>query len=1232
MTFLPATSGLRIVVFFCGAAIALASPDRPMIFEQNIGQTDTAVRYLARAGGYTLYLTDRDAVMALGGERGVLRMSWKGGARSPVVEGVTRLESYSNYYIGNDPTRWRERVPHFASVRYTDVYPGIDMVYYGSDRQAEYDFVVAPGADPGQIRLAFSGHDKLWTTDTGDLAFRAGAQELRLRRPRVYQEHAGRRVEVQGGYEIDGAGGVRFALADYDRGRALVIDPVFEFFHFLGGPLARTHRLSESGRGQSTGDGVVVDSTGAVYVGGRTDAIQFPVTQGVAPGGIDLYLTKFTSDGRAILYSIYFGGSGEDWARPRCLALDGQNNIYFSGGTESADFPTTAGAIDRTFRGATDGFVAKFGPTGSLAFSTYLDSIGAGVHVYVAVDSAGFPYLAGDTFNVPSGRGFVAKLAPDGKSTLYVTYLSAYATNIAVDSLGQAYVTGNAYGAITILGPVDQTTFGGGDVDVYVAKISATGALVFSTYLGGNGDDQSNGIAVDSTGAVYVCGVVWGRNGSTPSFPTTAGALRTTYSGGISDGFVAKFNPNGSRSWVTLLGGNDYDWAMSLAVQPGGTRDVYVTGLTDSPDFPAPLGQVMNPRGSSDIFVVKLSPDGKQLRFANNFGGTFGGSRWDTGYDVAVKGTDVYLTGAVSTGFTPDTARQPLYPFSGGDFDAFVAKLSNVDLQVTPSPVRRLPALPRAPSGDPAGQLTLFDCEIEARNISAPTATNTRVVATPGAGNQLLSCEASGASCSVSNSQAVISAGNLDSNSAVEVHLQVLGTVTSGGATSPCSFEGRSNINDPNEANNYAETIDNEQRSAGQAGLLVASTTPGRADGNATSAPNRLFVRGPGDPGSGVEYTAARTYAPGAQVAIRAQAAPGCAFADFTGTLPGETTSHVLSLSNPMTLTMGATPAVVVARFRCLAWRDGGQPLMKIGLFREFVSQPAQPGQPWGMFLLDATGEGGWNGDQLDRLFWLGTGGDVPVTGDWNGDGRTKIGIFRNGLWLLDVNGNGRWDGDSVDRIVSLGQAGDKPVVGDWNGDGVSEVGIFRAGLWVIDYNGNGRWDGSGPDRVWSLGQAGDTPLVGDWNNDGKSKIAVFRAGLWVVDYNGSGGWDGEPGDRVWSLGQAGDTPVVGRWQRGQGHGIGVFRGLNPTQAMWLLDMNGNGRWDGDPTDRLRVFGQTGDTPVVAHWNSEASDKIGIFRAGLWILDYNGDGYYTPGIDRVSSLGQAGDKPLAGIW
>jgi hypothetical protein len=248
----------------------------------------------------------------------------------------------------------------------------------------------------------------------------------------------------------------------------------------------------------------------------------------------------------------------------------------------------------------------------------------------------------------------------------------------------------------------------------------------------------------------------------------------------------------------------------------------------------------------------------------------------------------------------------------------------------------------------------------------------------------------------------------------------------------------------------------------------------------------------------------------------------------------------------------------------------------KIGVFRN--------SHDW---YLDSNGNGTWDGNVIDRQYALGKVGDIPVVGDWNGNGITEIGVFRdNHTWNVDYNGNGIWEGVAGgDRIYITGKPGDVPVPGDWNGNNITEMAVFRGNhTWYIDYNGNGLWDSpAGGDRIYITGKPGDIPVPGDWNGDGITEMAVFRGShTWYIDYNGNGVWDSPfGGDRIYTTGQPGDIPVFGDWNGDRLFEMGVFR---PSNHNFYLDFNANGLWDGASVDRRYDFGTFGDIPVSGKW------------------------------------------------
>ena len=431
-------------------------------------------------------------------------MKLVGANPAPQLTGSDELPGKSNYFIGNDPAKWRTNVPNYAKVKYADVYPGIDLAYYGNQRQLEYDFVVSPGADPQSIRLAFDGDEKQRIDDHGDLALEAKGGEIRMHRPVVFQQIDGSRRNIAANFVLRSGREVGFEIARYDATKPLIIDPVLSYSTYLGG---------------SSGDlgyGIAVDSSGNAYVTGGTTSVDFPTANAFqsALGGPSIvghaFVTKLNAAGSAVVYSTYLGGSGGEFGYG--IAVDSSGNAYVTGSTESTNFPT-ANAFQAAKRGSGNAFLTKLNPAGSaLVYSTYL----------------------GGT-NFDAGRG------------------------IAVDSSGSAYVTGFTASPDFPTANAFQAAYGGYLSNAFVTKFNATGsALLYSTYLGGNrgGDygDWGIGIAVDSSGNAYLTGYA-----SSPDFPivnafqTANNCCDGEYTG---DAFVTKLNPGGSAVYSTHLGGS----------------------------------------------------------------------------------------------------------------------------------------------------------------------------------------------------------------------------------------------------------------------------------------------------------------------------------------------------------------------------------------------------------------------------------------------------------------------------------------------------------------------------------------------------------------------------------------------------------------------------------------------------------------------------------------------------
>jgi hypothetical protein len=499
----------------------------PLHFEQNRGQSDPQVKFLARGLGYALFLTPTEAVLSLRGAKAgpaaassaaVLRMKLVGARPEAEVRGAGPLPGQVNYFRGRDPAKWYRHIPTYAQVRYEEVYPGIDLVYYGQQRQLEYDFVVAPEADPRRIRLGFEG-----TAGTprlegqGSLVLPLASGEVRLHKPVLYQEVDGQRREVAGRYVLHPEADqtlaqVGFEVADYDRTRPLVIDPVLVYSTYLGGSHA------------DAGLSIAVDETGSAYITGETSSTDFPTTatvpQPTLAGARDAFVTKLSADGTALVYSTYLGGSAGD--RGLSIAVDGAGQAYVTGATESTDFPTQ-NALQPTFGGVQDAFVTKLSADGAtLLYSTYGGGSGAETGTAIAVDEEGQAYVTGSTtsadlpalnaFDSTLGGtqdAFVAKLTAEGTAVVYATYLGGSASEtgagIAVDGEGQAYVTGSTDSADFPTQNALQPTFGGVQ-DAFVTKLSADGAaLLYSTYGGGSGAETGTAIAVDEEGHTTPC-------------------------------------------------------------------------------------------------------------------------------------------------------------------------------------------------------------------------------------------------------------------------------------------------------------------------------------------------------------------------------------------------------------------------------------------------------------------------------------------------------------------------------------------------------------------------------------------------------------------------------------------------------------------------------------------------------------------------------------------------------
>ena len=679
---------------------------RPLAFEANRGQADEQVKFLARGAGYTVFLTPTEAVVALGQgrpERAVVRLKAVGGSAASQIVPDGELPGVVNYSSGGPGSR-SVSAPTYGRVRYVDVYPGVDLVYYGGPGQLEYDFVLAPGADPSQIALMFDGAERVEIDARGDLVLQTGAGELRQPRPVVYQEIDGARRSVVGDYVLDGEGRVRVRLGAYDVTRPVVIDPVLAYSTYLGGSNDEADGLF------GAVFGIAVDAAGNTYVTGSTTSVDFPTTPGATrtlSGSQDAFVTKLSPTG-AVLYSTYLGGPCEDIAN--AIAVDTAGNAYVTGRANKLCFfgEASSGAL-----------VAKLGPTGTLLYALVFggELVDTSAGTAIAVDAAGHAYVTGNTSSVDFPTtpgafrtescpdiyiagftdGFVAKVSPDGGSLVFSTFLCGNGTDfpsgIALDPAGNIYVAGTTgsgdFPTVNPLQPVSHTNpFGSTG---FVSKLSADGThLIYSTYLGGSINDAINGLAVDGQGNAYVTGVT-----TSVDFPTTPGVLQPQRGNVFcldlfcTDAFVAKINAAGNALvYSTYLYGEGDDSGSRIAVDAAG--NAYVVGTTSSLFFP--IADAFQPtsrvRGPSDAFVAKLNPDGTRIVYASYLGGSGGASTLtgsDEGSAIAIDAAgNAYVAGSTKSYDFPTTPGAFQTAIGGGvcDFfggpcgDAFVAKIT----------------------------------------------------------------------------------------------------------------------------------------------------------------------------------------------------------------------------------------------------------------------------------------------------------------------------------------------------------------------------------------------------------------------------------------------------------------------------------------------------------------------------------------------------------------------------
>ena len=692
----------------------------PLSFEKNEGQADTRVEFLSHNAGYTVYLTADEAILSLSEGRSnnnrtetseekaqppavdsqvtsnesdertmgySLGMKLGGANPKAPISGLDELPGKSNYFVSNDPKKWHTDIANYARVKYSGVYPGVDLVYHGNKGQLEYDFVVAPSANPKSIRFSVAAiptprtmhrAGMLRITADGDLMMKMSGGEIRFHKPIAYQTNpSGVKNYVETRYVLGrGQSQISFAVASYDRRRPLVIDPVLSYSTYLG-PSGGVYSIA-------------VDASGNAYVTGGNTSTGFPTTPGAfqttCPGSCypnpAAFVAKLNSTGSALVYSTYLSGSGGAFGES--IAVDSAGDAYVAGEAGS-NFPTTSGAFQTICPGCTGysqaAFITKLNPSGSaLVYSTYL---GGSVGDYaggIALDASDNAYVTGGTSssNFPvtpgcfqltyqaGGDAFVTELNSTGSALVYSTYLgggSSAGGKIVVNTAGNAYVEGETQspsfpttaGAFaTTCSKCSSGTDPGGHPlqDVFVTEFNTNGsALVYSTFLGGSNGDFPEGIALDASGNAYVTGSTYSND-----FPVTPGAFQTTCGGGNCSGqagdmFLLKLNSTGSALvYSTYVGGSGYDVGTGIVVDS--TGDAYVGGGTSSLDFPATVGAFQTVNKGGNAFLVEVNPSGSAILYSTFLGGSGGDNANAISLDAS---GGIYIAGQANSRDFPTT-------------------------------------------------------------------------------------------------------------------------------------------------------------------------------------------------------------------------------------------------------------------------------------------------------------------------------------------------------------------------------------------------------------------------------------------------------------------------------------------------------------------------------------------------------------------------------------------------
>jgi hypothetical protein len=1261
--------------------------------------------YVARGQGYTIAIDGATMTIGILPRRNragsFVSMSFAGGRHVQPVAGQ-ELPGKVNLIRGNDPRQWKLGIPTYGQVKYRDVYPGVDVLFYGNQQQVEFDLLLKPGADPRAIRMKFDGARKVSLDRAGQLVVETPSGEVTFPLPRIYQEAGveeptGVKKSIEGHYSLGRANEIGFEVAAYDRTKSLVIDPTVLYGDLLEGNNSVVIAAN------------ALDSAGNIYLAGYTGSTDFPTTAGaVQPGlnagSLDGFISKINSSGTALIYSTYFGGSGSDTFSS--IAVDSTGAAWVTGGTYSHDFPTM-NPYQATFGGGnSDAVLVKLSPTGSLQFSTYLGGNSSDYGAGVAIDASNNAYVAGSTSgsfpttagvllssNYSSGRGFVTKFTQNA-AIVYSTLLGGSGNSfdavngVAVDPSGNAYLTGYSSSTDFVGDPGGGARLtNAGMSDAFIAKLNSTGtALLYFTFLGGSGYDIANTIQLDSSSPpnAYIAGYT-----SSADLRPTPGVVGTSLKG-LNEGFVAKLDGTGSAfSYITYLGGGKSVNIQSLAVEAS-TGDVYVTGFTNSADFPLVSPLESAPFSSTALYHTTSGTDWSP--FDTNIPGLVNNVLTDpVSAGTLIVSTDVgiYRTtngGATFTQQSPlsgaSLSRSPANPntiYAGGVGPIYLSTDDGLTWTLKGNSLSGNPLYPIVADALSVGTayISLSSVVSKTTDGGATWTVPANTGLPPGGGIYGIAEGTDGtlyaviqyyglyASTDQASTWTAINTGLPSPLCSVSSPVGQLLSVSGSMLYLSC---GGLIYKSTNRGSSWAPTASQVSN-----GSSYVSASP--------SNPNVVYAASPFSP---VLY---RSQDGGASWSAAATGLGSASISQIVFNSSGGTDAFAVASVNhdaAFVAKLNSTATALVYSTYLGGNSSDGNGIATNGFGEVFVvgttdasfpissTLPTAPLEPSGSFLVaisDSTAACSYSvnpGTQAisSDLQTVTFGVTAPSGCSWTASsnqpwaavvgGTSGTGV---GIVTVQAAANGAASPRSASLTINtatatLNQAAapciyslDSYAVFFGHSGGSGQVNVIApAGCpWTVTNHDpvgiivNSGSSGSGSGTVMFTAQSDPSP------NSRTLSLIIAGRGFLITERglpgsigvfrNGQWWLDGN-GDFAWTgspdrlfyFGQAGDVPIMGDWDNTGVIRPGVFR-----NGQWWLDINNDGLWDA-AHDIVFNFGQAGDVPLIGDWDGTGIQRIGVFRSGQWWLDLNNDHLWDVAHDTVFQFGQEGDVPVVGDW